>query len=311
MRTRWSVVVALALVLVSSACSEPTRHEGTAAPDSSRAGGSLHDDVIVSSRPPASEGGGAGSSTTSRAPAPDHSGAGGVTPSTLRASGTTTTTPTTLPPGLPPEKCPDAKTCRRYVFETGKPVRYPAGPDGRVTIAYWINFAGLDTSTITLEEAEAAIAAAFQTWANAAPTLRFVYRGRTNHPVVTDDGWNVVGFQAATTVTHAGNPELDIEFTPSGWKWEPCEQRDNSCTPVTKPSGPVTTSQHDLQSIATHEAGHALGLGHPRNYETDREMTMYAADLDARSPSTLALGDVLGIRATYPCSCPLPPIYSP
>lgn len=72
-----------------------------------------------------------------------------------------------------------------------------------------------------------------------------------------------------------------------------------------------TNIQNDLASIATHEAGHFLGLSH----SSDEDATMYAKyvpkSLDIRS---LAPDDIAAICATYPpdrnvpeCTAPYPP----
>jgi hypothetical protein len=226
-----------------------------------------------------------------------------------RGSSVTTTT-ITVAAGLPPEHCPEPKTCRHYSFANDSPPRYPAGEDGRATIEYWMNPSGLDTSTITVEQVEGALAAAFDTWQRAAPTLHFVYRGRTDRLPVTGDGVNVVGFQGAGAFTPVavtyGRPEFDMRFGPTGWVWRPCEQRDGACTRLDYP---------ELQGAATHEAGHAVWLDHVTDQNLDRYMTMWPGDNEQgygdRFWQTLGLGDVLGIRALYPCSCPLPTIYDP
>ena len=54
----------------------------------------------------------------------------------------------------------------------------------------------------------------------------------------------------------------------------------------------------DLQNIATHEFGHAAGLGHPDN--TCTEETMYAfASYDETQKRTLEAGDIAGINDLY------------
>ena len=240
---------------------------------------------------------------------------GSTSTSTTTTSGAGTTT--TLPPGLPPEKCPEPKTCRYYTFTGGSPTRWPAGADGRVTIEYWINPAA--AKDISVEDIEGAVAAAFATWQRAAPTLRFVYRGRTDRLAVPGDGVSVVDFNGgvgfpANTSVRGGPFEFDMQFKPGGWVWAPCEQRDGACTPYRETRskvGPTEASAVDLQGVATHEAGHALWLHHPPGDPAYTELTMTGTSGYDRKPSTLALGDVLGVRALYPCSCPLPPIYDP
>jgi hypothetical protein len=163
---------------------------------------------------------------------------------------------------------------------------------------------------------------AFDTWERADPMLSFVYRGRTALQATSNDGMNVIAFNGPTiehTVPVANGEritEFDMLFTPNGWTWAPCHQADNSCTPVRgNTTGPVTDTPLELQSIATHAVGHALWLGDMEDSRLDRDLTMYPDHTQhppgARHWSTLALGDVLGIRSLYPCSCPLPPIYDP
>lgn len=194
--------------------------------------------------------------------------------------------------------------------------------DGRVTIPYRINPSG--ATSIGPEHIEGALRAAFDTWERAAPALRFVYEGRTTVQATPNDGINVIAFNGPTpehTVATGDRDsrhvaEFDMLYTSSGWTWAPCQQADDSCTPTTgDTTGPVTSTQRDLQSIATHAVGHALWLADMQNDTLDRNLTMYPDHTQhppgSRFWSTLALGDVLGVRALYPCSCPLPPIYDP
>jgi hypothetical protein len=59
------------------------------------------------------------------------------------------------------------------------------------------------------------------------------------------------------------------------------------------------TSIMDLQNIATHEAGHAAGLDHPR--KSCVEETMYASASEGETKKrTLHTGDVKGITQLYP-----------
>jgi predicted Zn-dependent protease len=54
----------------------------------------------------------------------------------------------------------------------------------------------------------------------------------------------------------------------------------------------------DLQNIATHEFGHAAGLGHPDSTCTGE--TMYAsASFDETQKRTLEAGDIAGINDLY------------
>jgi len=62
--------------------------------------------------------------------------------------------------------------------------------------------------------------------------------------------------------------------------------------------GDAEAGKMDLQNIATHEFGHAAGLGHPDNTCTDE--TMYAfASVGETKKRTLNAGDIAGIDSLY------------
>ena len=104
-----------------------------------------------------------------------------------------------------------------------------------------------------------------------------------------DDVWpyessgNVLGL---TTVTYSRKTgaifDVDMEF---------------NATHRLSADDPVPPSSYDLQSIATHEAGHFLGLAH----SSDRDATM-APEYMSGSQNFRMLGDddILGICAVYP-----------
>ncbi|MDA1264843.1 MAG: matrixin family metalloprotease [Planctomycetota bacterium] len=82
-------------------------------------------------------------------------------------------------------------------------------------------------------------------------------------------------------------------FYYSCWKWE--DDPD--------PSWPNQTGKLDLQGIATHEFGHALGLGH----SDDPGATMYATTENGKSHRDIAGDDVAGIKAIYGTAAPFKP----
>jgi hypothetical protein len=190
------------------------------------------------------------------------------------------------------------------------------GPDGFVRVRYHVNPTG---SGLPDDRVRGAVERAFATIASAAPTLRIEFAGFTSRVPTSGDGFTDIGFVNASTGhaipwTQDGViVEADMLLGAGGnWTWEPCEQRDNSCTPVCVMTASQTGCRHELQSVVTHEGLHFFWLGDMTEDETDRELTMSPRPpFNHRWRSTLALGDVLGLRALYPCSCPLPPIYSP
>jgi len=333
-RTRLHACLVFVLALASAACSGSTRSERDAASPSttlSTIPGTLHDTVPSSTDAPTTSSAAASSSNVATRSGTDDGagtkrGAGSATTTTTGSgskSSTPTSTPTPPPSGLPAEKCPEPKTCRRYVFHgDGAPHRWRTGSDGRVTIRYRINPSA--ATSLSPEQIEGAIRAAFETWERAAPTLNFVYDGRTTMQAVPDDGVNVIAFNGPTfenttpMLDREGYvTEFDMLYTANGWAWMSCQQADNSCTPISgTTTGPASRTPTELQSIATHAVGHALWLGDMDiNDSLNRNLTMFPDHTQhppgSRFWSTLALGDVLGVRALYPCSCPLPPIYDP
>ena len=60
---------------------------------------------------------------------------------------------------------------------------------------------------------------------------------------------------------------------------------------------PACILAYNEQSVATHEAGHALGLGHV----SDSSQTMYSqSNFCDTWPQTIGSGDILGMRSLYP-----------
>lgn len=58
------------------------------------------------------------------------------------------------------------------------------------------------------------------------------------------------------------------------------------------------SNAYDYQSVATHESGHSIGLGHANS---SSHLTMYYQSFTGTTMArTLARGDVLGMRALYP-----------
>lgn len=69
------------------------------------------------------------------------------------------------------------------------------------------------------------------------------------------------------------------------WEWEDAAEYDWA----------PKTGRLDLQGIAAHEFGHALGLGH----SSDPDATMFATTQDGRNRRSLELDDVVGVQSLY------------
>lgn len=215
-----------------------------------------------------------------------------------------------LLPTAQADGCPAAKTCADYDLYD---YRWPTQPGKRVVIEYYIN-PGLPLR-VTPEEIEGATAAAARTWERANPRISFKYQGRTDALPGVQDGMNVVGFsvsvvptaRASATSFHSGGLLLEADLTlaaDNAWTWRQCQQRDNSCgrlvgEPVNVFGIATNTPGVDLQGTLVHELGHWLSLNHAE--EENTAQTMAAIGPTDLSLQTLALGDVLGVRAAYPC----------
>lgn len=215
--------------------------------------------------------------------------------------------------------CPAPKTCADYVL-TGE--RWPTDRAGRIVIDYRVN---PRNAQIPAEHAAPMVAAATRVWERANPLVRFRFQGLTDALPGIQDGWSVIGFgppllpgleaaRAQTWLSDGVIVEADISVNAtSGYVWQPCEQRDGGCSGHPRPIAPTGTWTNEVQGIVTHELGHWLGLDHPDS-ERARQLTMSEVYDTERGleVQTLGRGDVLGLRAAYPCgACGKPVVFSP
>ncbi|MEE9395061.1 MAG: matrixin family metalloprotease [Planctomycetota bacterium] len=165
------------------------------------------------------------------------------------------------------------------------------------TALYKVNANFTDASAGTAEEQIAAIQRAASEWKSAGQVpFEFIYDGTTtNTTVAPSDGENAVfysnsdggGALATATWSSFANGDFfgfDIEFYSMGgaldFVW------------ATNPVG----SQFDIESVATHEFGHALGLSHSASTDATMFASVVAGSIANR---TLAADDIAGVQSLY------------
>lgn len=162
-----------------------------------------------------------------------------------------------------------------------------------------------DISTV-----EAILTTSFDTWENQTCTsFSDQYNGRTSVASTSNtDGRSVHGFLQAWPSSY-GSARSVIGIASSrlggfGGQWEIIESdvSFNEAGFLFVQGQPTRGGQADLQSIATHEFGHALGLGHTNASGA----TMFPSYDNGTGTRTLANDDIAGVCTLYPGSGPPP-----
>jgi hypothetical protein len=158
-------------------------------------------------------------------------------------------------------------------------------------------FINPENADVTADAAEAAVLWSINEWnTRTGTTFRWQYNGRTNQTTTGNDGVNMVVFRntsdggalASTYSWWSGSSRVDTDVT----LW------DGGVQFFTGTSG-CTGAGAYIEDIASHELGHALGLGH----STVADATMLSGyPYCSQEQRTLAADDIAGAQALYPKS---------
>jgi hypothetical protein len=167
-------------------------------------------------------------------------------------------------------------------------------------VPYYINPANMDLPTAAIEPAVRSAADAWRLQSGA--SFAFAFAGYSTETTNTNDGINLIMFRnassgsaIATTYTwFSGSTMIDADmvFWDAGFQF------------FTGSSG--CSGGFYIEDVATHEFGHALGLGH----STSANATMYPSLATcSQQARTLDQDDIAGVLALYPASSnpPMPP----
>lgn len=190
-------------------------------------------------------------------------------------------------------------------FGTGR-ARWPVREDGSLVVDYRYNDMGRPAWAPSGAASRSAIRAGAAEWHRWNPSVNLRDAGQTYAlPGAGDDsctdGVNAIGWRS---LSGGALGVTTICYDPQSMRIFDVDTAFNSSLRWDVLAAPHTTSRlYDLQSIATHELGHWLSLLDLYSSAT-RSLTMYGTALPGQlNKRTLGLGDVLGARAAYPCSC--------
>ena len=181
---------------------------------------------------------------------------------------------------------------------SGDPMAYVAsGPTwSQAQTSYYINPANLDLAALS---AETAVRSGADVWQQQSAAFRFNYSGSSSQTTTTNDAINLVLFRNASSGSaiattywwSSGSRILDADIV----FW------DGAFRFFAGSSG--CSGGFYIEDIASHEFGHALGLGH----SISPNATMYPSVSSCNTGNrTLDADDIAGARALYPLQQPPP-----
>ncbi len=211
-----------------------------------------------------------------------------------------------LEPGDPDPagSCPDATTCE--IYEVGQ-ARWPTDADGAFHVSYRYNDSGRPSDRAPSAGAVQSMTRfSAREWMRRNPNVNITEAGTTEASYgqrgedgSCADGVNVVGWEALGSGV-AGVTK--VCYDPETYVIRDIDMALNSQLYWANLTSEETAGRDfDVRAVLTHEFGHWLSLFDLRTPEAEAQ-TMYASSRPGEvRKRTLALGDVLGSRAAYPC----------
>jgi hypothetical protein len=159
-------------------------------------------------------------------------------------------------------------------------------------VPYKINVLGLPGSTNASEFV--AVQKAFDTWQNiTTSTMAFTYQGTTDVASAANDGTNLISFRDNDYPFSSGTIAVTISTTSA----QSILDADIVFNPALSFSTSGKDDAFDIQSIATHEIGHFLGLDHTAIVSATMNPT---GTKGAFHPRFLKSDDIIGASSLYP-----------
>jgi hypothetical protein len=184
-----------------------------------------------------------------------------------------------------------------YTLITASNGGVPAWPS--MPVPFWINQAG--SPQITNGSEFAAIQSAFQTWQNVGNAkVSFSYMGTTPVATVGQDGLNVVTFVDDTVPLGSETIATTFSyFNVDGTGALVIQEADIAFSTTVPFSTSGDPNGYDIQSAATHEIGHFLGLDHSPLLSSVMTPYSVVGQLDQR---VLSYDDIAGLILLYPAT---------